>query len=129
MEFKEVKEDFVTGSKRDTRDGKGRYDLLPIEAVRRLAIQLENGAKKYDDRNWERGQPLCRFLDSALRHVFQILEGCEDEDHAAAALYNIAAFITIQERINKDQLPKELNDLPNDSNSKSSQKTETYCSY
>ncbi|HUS51203.1 MAG TPA: dATP/dGTP diphosphohydrolase domain-containing protein, partial [Candidatus Paceibacterota bacterium] len=73
MEFKEVKDsgkrqDFDTGSRRDTRDGKGRYDLLPVRAIKRLAKHYENGAKKYGDRNWEKGQPLSRYLDSALRH-------------------------------------------------------------
>jgi hypothetical protein len=106
------REEFQTGSKRDTRDGKGRYDLLPPEAIRRLSIHYENGARKYDDRNWEKGQPLCRFLDSALRHIFKILEGWDDEDHAAAAMWNIAGFMTISERIKKGVLPAELDDLP-----------------
>jgi hypothetical protein len=117
VDFNHVKdsgkrEEFSTGSRRDTRAGKGRYDLLPPEAIRRLAVHYENGARKYDDRNWEKGQPLCRFLDSALRHIFKVLEGWEDEDHAAAAMWNIAGFITISERIRKGMLPEELNDLP-----------------
>ena len=102
--FEEVKdsgerEEFNTGSVRDTRTGKGRYDLLPPRAVRRLAKHFENGARKYGDRNWEKGQPLSRFLDSALRHTFAILEGKRDEDHAAAAVWNLMGFIEIAERI------------------------------
>jgi hypothetical protein len=44
---------FDTGSQRDIRDGKGRYDLLPCKAIRRLAQHFEGGAEKYDSRNWE----------------------------------------------------------------------------
>lgn len=63
--FNEVKDsgkrqEFQTGSIRDTREGKGRYDLLPPHAIFRLAKHFENGAKKYGDRNWEKGQPLSR---------------------------------------------------------------------
>ena len=69
------RQEWETGSVRDIRKGKGRYDLLPVYAVSRLAKHLELGADKYGDRNWELGQPLSRYLDSALRHLFQVLEG------------------------------------------------------
>jgi hypothetical protein len=103
---------FSTGAVRDMHEGKGRYDLLPPEGIRRIALHFENGAKKYGDRNWEKGMPLTIYLDSALRHIFKILEGLDDEDHAAAACWNMLCFITIQERIEKGKLPKELDDLP-----------------
>lgn len=106
-----LREEFPTGSRRDTRTGKGRYDLLPPYAIQRLAQVYERGAAKYGDRNWEKGQPLSRFLDSALRHTFQVLEGKTDEDHAGQAAWNLLAFIEIQHRINEGVLPKELNDL------------------
>lgn len=109
MKFDEVKDsgerqDFGTGSVRDTQTGKGRYDLLPPRAVRRLAQHFENGAVKYGDRNWEKGQPLGRYLDSALRHTFAILQGKRDEDHAAAAAWNLLAFIETAERIEAGEM-------------------------
>ena len=115
-QFTEVKDsgkrqEFDTGSVRDSRDGKGRFDLLPPEFLRRLARHCENGARKYGDRNWEKGQPLSRFLDSAMRHIVCILAGDSDEDHEAAAAWNIMAFITTKERIARGVLPRELNDL------------------
>lgn len=97
--------EFSTGSRRDRAFGKGRYDLLPAKAMRRLAKHYENGALKYDDRNWEKGQPLSVFLDSALRHIFAVLEGKRDEDHAAAAAWNMMGFIEIAERIVEGTLP------------------------
>jgi hypothetical protein len=105
------REQFDTGSRRDSREGKGRYDLLPVHAVARLAQLFERGAVKYGDRNWEKGQPLSRYLDSALRHAFQSLEGREDEDHLAGAVWNLMACIETQHRVRAGQLPAELDDL------------------
>ncbi len=107
-----ARQEFVTGSVRDTRDGKGRYDLLPPLAIRRLARHYENGARKYGDRNWEKGQQITRYIDSAMRHLFAILEGKLDEDHAAAAAWNVMAIIETEERIARGLLPVELDDRP-----------------
>ena len=100
--------EFKTGAVRDTTIGKGRYDLLSPIAIKRLAQHYENGSIKYDDRNWEKGMPLKRFLDSAIRHLFQLLDGDDQEDHAAAAMWNIAGFIHIQEKIRRGELPSKL---------------------
>lgn len=106
------REDFSTGSRRDVRDGKGRFDLLPARALFRLARHFEGGAKKYGDRNWEKGQPLSRYMDSTLRHLACYLRGDRDEDHLAAGAWNVLCLIDTAERINEGKLPKELNDLP-----------------
>lgn len=113
--FAEVKssgldeEKFETGSVRDSREGKGRYDLLSPYTMRRLARHFENGARKYGDRNWEQGQPISRYVDSAFRHLFAYLEGKQDEDHAAAVLWNIGAVIDHEERFDPGH---EVFDLP-----------------
>jgi hypothetical protein len=117
MEFKEVKDSgkrqqFKTGARRDTSEGKGRYDLLPTRAIKRLAKHYENGAKKYGDDNWLKGMPMKRMLDSAIRHLFKAAEGQIDEDHFTAAAWNILGIIEYQERIEEGILPKELDDLP-----------------
>jgi len=116
MEFKAVvdsgkRQEFSTGSVRDTNEGKGRYDLLPRIAIERLAQHFENGARKYSCNNWRKGQPLSRYIDSALRHTFKLLAGWTDEDHAAAAIWNLCAFIHTQEMVSQGKLPKELDDL------------------
>ena len=92
------REEFTTGMIRDSREGKGRYDLLPVRALRRDALLYERGAQKYLDRNWEAGAPFCRFADSALRHLCQWLEGDDVEDHLAAVRFNIGAIMELQER-------------------------------
>jgi hypothetical protein len=104
---------FTTGSVRDVRTGKGRYDLLPVLAVARLAKHTENGAVKYGDRNWEKGQPLMTYIDSAKRHIDKHIEGLRDEDHLAAAAWNIMACIQTEEMIQRGLLPDELDDRPN----------------
>ncbi len=106
------RENFATGSRRDTRDGKGRFDLLPARAIRRLARHFEAGSAKYGDRNWEKGQPISRYADSGIRHAFDFLEGKQDEDHLAAAVWNFLCLMDTQERIASGVLPQSLADLP-----------------
>jgi hypothetical protein len=106
------RQEFDTGSRRDTRDGKGRYDLLPTRALRRLARHFEGGSKKYGDRNWEKGQPLSRYLDSALRHAFLYLQGERDEDHLVAAVWNLMCAADTELRVREGLLPQHLDDLP-----------------
>ncbi len=117
MRFEEVKDsgerqEFDTGSQRDSREGKGRFDLISPIALLRIAQHFENGAEKYGDRNWEKGQPLSRYLDSAIRHIYAFLGGSRDEDHLAAASWNTMAAIHTETLIEEELLPKELNDLP-----------------
>lgn len=102
-----AREVMETGSQRDTREGKGRFELISPFALARLAGVYERGAKKYDARNWEKGQPFSRFLDSALRHLNRFAMGWTDEDHLSQALWNVAAIIHFQEigRTDLDDLP------------------------
>ena len=106
------RQEFDTGSQRDTREGKGRFDLLPMRAITRLARHFEAGAKKYGERNWEKGQPISRYLDSAMRHTCKHLQGERDEDHLIAAAWNLMCAADTEERIKEGSLPKELNDTP-----------------
>lgn len=107
------RQEFNTGSVRDSRKGKGRFDLISPIALKRLAQHYENGSKKYGDRNWEKGQPLSRYLDSLIRHAYCLLEGKKDEDHASAIVWNAMAYIHTEEMIKRGLLLKELNDMPN----------------
>ena len=104
--------EFTTGAVRDLRAGKGRYDLLPPYAIARVARHYENGCRKYGDRNWEKGIPLSKYIDSAKRHLDEYLAGLRDEDHLAAAAWNILCHIETEKRIKIGLLPVELDDLP-----------------
>lgn len=133
--------EFKTGAVRDIQDGKGRFDLLPLneiselyrdykneediaeiyncinlymregdyrrlsgalrtfiawkyegcteKAITEVAIHFEQGAKKYGERNWEKGIPVSRYIDSALRHLNKHLDGMTDEPHDRAFIWNI----------------------------------------
>lgn len=122
MDFKKVQQSnkeeqkFNTGSKRDSREGKGRYDLISPIALKRLAVHYENGARRYQPRNWERGQPMSRYFDSAVRHLYTYLGGSRDEDHLAAVVWNVMAMIHTEELVSAKKYPAELNDMPNRNN-------------
>lgn len=91
---------YKNGSTRDTREGKGRYDLIPRCSLHRLAQLYERGAVKYGENNWRLGVPSSRFLDSLIRHAYQYLDGARDEDHLAAIAWN-AFGIMFNEMENK----------------------------
>ena len=49
--------------------GKPRYDLVPPAAYKALAVHFGQGAKKYADRNWEKGLDIAdigRAIESHL---------------------------------------------------------------
>ena len=105
------RQEFKTGAVRDTNTGKGRFDLLPCYALIRLAQLYEAGANKYFPRNWERGIPLSRYLDSAMRHLVKFLGGSRDEDHLAAVAWNVLGYIETEKWIADGVLPKDLDDI------------------
>lgn len=136
--------EFESGAVRDIQQGKGRFDLMPLDIMADIfAIELageseessiadvlkaisgfrrtgcgrwlcfaivhysqavqvdlptlmldvarhfENGALKYGERNWEKGIPVSRYIDSAVRHLMKDC-ACEvDEDHEAAFVWNL----------------------------------------
>jgi len=56
------------GVKKD--DGKNRYDLIAPEYLEALATILTLGAKKYEDRNWEKGMRYGRVFSALQRHLW-----------------------------------------------------------
>lgn len=97
-----------TGAHRESKKNKGRYDLLSPIALHRLALRYEFGANKYSDRDWERGVPLTELYNSALRHLNQWMLGESDEDHLAAAAFNIFAMMHGEDAITRGIWPEEL---------------------
>ena len=103
------REEYASGMRRDTQEGKPRFDLLLVDGVgfqdqflTRFAALLARGADKYGERNWQlasSNEELQRFRASALRHMFQWACGEEDEDHAAAVAFNLMAYETIKRKL------------------------------
>ena len=85
--------EFKTGMVRDVQDDKPRYDLIDRAFLKRWAALMARGAEKYGEENWRNAgteEELKRFEASALRHMFQYLEGDREEDHAVAVAFNLA---------------------------------------
>lgn len=98
--------EFSTGAVRDMHGGKGRFDLVPWEAIWELAKHCEAGAEKYGERNCEKGIPIHSLIDSAIRHLAKYLMGWNDEPHLRAALWNVAFAIYMEQK------HPEMQDIP-----------------
>lgn len=97
---------FSTGAVRDMHEGKGDMASVPWEAILRLSKHYENGAKKYERWNFRKGIPVSSFIDSAVRHLAKYQCGCDDEDHLAAAAFNVLGAMLME-----NTMP-EMQDLP-----------------
>lgn len=95
---------FSTGMNRDVQDDKPRYDLIYLPLLTRWAELMARGAKKYGENNWLKAstqEELNRFKASAFRHFIQYISGDEDEDHAAAVLFNIGGIEMVKEKMSR----------------------------
>lgn len=89
------------GKKHD--EDKLRFDLIPPEAMEALADILTIGAKKYGDRNWEKGMRWGKISAAFGRHLtrWQLGEELDPEDqrpHLDHALCNIVFLVTYAKR-------------------------------
>ena len=80
-----------------------RFDLMPPDVLQKIAEQFGRGARKYEDRNWEKGYPWSLSYAAAMRHLTSFWNG-EDYDyedplweddpphHLDAALFHLMAL-------------------------------------
>ena len=99
--------EFASGAVRDVASDKERPDLISPFALRRVGRWLAMGAKKYGDRNWEKGMPFSVCFASLMRHALKYAMGWRDEDHLAAIVFNALAIIHFEETGRR-----ELDDMP-----------------
>ena len=97
---------FSTGAVRDMHEGKGRFDLLPWYAIHEVAKHCEDGAKKYGERNVDKGIPQHSLIDSAIRHLVKYIHNETSEPHLRAACWNLLWALE------QETTHPELNDLP-----------------
>lgn len=96
------RQEFSTGMRRDVQTDKPRYDLLDRAMLKRWAELMARGAAKYGEENWRLAstdEEYKRFQASAVRHMFQWLDGETDEDHASAVFFNIAGAEMVAQKI------------------------------
>lgn len=106
------RQDFGTGAVRDTQVGKGRFDLVPPFSVMFLSRIYETGCLKYGNRNWEKGIPIARYLDSAQRHIAKYQAGLRDEPHLSMALWNVSCALWTAAMVTLGLRSNDLYDLP-----------------
>ena len=110
----------TTGAVRDFGEGKGRFDLIPVASLIRVAQWYEKGHDKYckdnegqetmdiSIENWKKGIPIGSMIDSAIRHLLKALRGDDDEDHLAAAVWNALGAMETERRVSVGLLPRDL---------------------
>lgn len=80
--------DPVTGGRKETK--LARFDLLPPDILWELAEHYGKGARKYGDRNMERGYPWSKTYAACHRHLNAFWRG-ENVDAETGSLHLIAA--------------------------------------
>jgi hypothetical protein len=77
------------GTKYD--NDKARFDLIPPHPLYQVAELFAMGAKKYDDRNWEKGLAWGRVFAAMMRHAWKWWMGEEyDEENGQHHLTSVA---------------------------------------
>jgi hypothetical protein len=70
-----------------------RFDLMSLVALYKEARHYANGAKKYENRNWQKGVNYSTCVNAIMRHALKyMLFGNRDEDHLSAIRWNAGAL-------------------------------------
>lgn len=80
--------------------GKPLFSLVPSDALEGVAAVLEYGARKYAERNWEKGMSWSRCFNSGMRHAWKWWRGQDLDpesglphiDHAVCNFLMLAAY-------------------------------------
>jgi dATP/dGTP diphosphohydrolase len=88
-----------SGRKDDS--GKLRYDLIPTGPLEKLAEVYTIGAKKYSDRNWERGLSWGRLYGALQRHANAFWRGesrdpVDGQHHLASVAFCAFALLEFE---------------------------------
>ena len=80
-----------------------RYDLIPKEGLRRLALRYQLGLQKYTRDNWRKGLNDAEFIDQAKCHVMEHLldymeEGNTKDDNLAAIVWGCFTLMEAEKR-------------------------------
>jgi hypothetical protein len=106
------RQEFGTGAVRDDQQNKGAFHLVPPFSMLLVSLIFEMGARKYAARNWEKGMPVSRYIESGLRHTYKYIAGLRDEPHLAMACWNFLCALWTATMVALYLLPAKLNDMP-----------------
>jgi hypothetical protein len=96
----EVRTTSSTGGEKGTKPE--RYDLIPVEALAKVAQLYGNGAAKYEAHNWRRGYEWSKSYAALQRHANAFWRG-EDIDaemglpHLAAVCFHALTLMTFMD--------------------------------
>lgn len=83
-------------------NGKLRFDLLPVEPLRKLVDVYTRGARKYADNNWRQGLAYGRVFGAMMRHAWAWWGGEQDDPengqhHLAAVAWGALTLIELEQ--------------------------------
>lgn len=85
-----------TGAKKNVK--LARYDLIPANALRKVAEHYGIGAKKYADHNWRAGYEWSKSFQALQRHAWLFWSGADNDPetgspHMAAVVFHALALL------------------------------------
>lgn len=88
---------FTTGARREYKYML-RYDLVPIEAYKRLVERYTGGARKYGPHTWEPGMPFSDVYNHLIEHLNKWrAEEEPTDDHLSAVAWAAFALMTYED--------------------------------
>lgn len=79
-------------------DDKLRFDLIPVLPLEEVALVYTIGARKYADRNWEKGLKWGRIFSAMMRHAWawwrgEIRDPQDGQHHLASVVWCAMALM------------------------------------
>lgn len=81
------------GFKRENKEAKVDFTLIPTDVLTKVALHFTRGAKVHGRDNWKKAQDITTFKQSAFRHLIAVLEDNQDEPHAEALIWNMMCYL------------------------------------
>lgn len=104
-----------TGAIRESKEGKGRPDLLLAGFPRALtALSQHMDCELGRERNWEKGLPETGLISSQFRHLLGYVSGVSEDDpryNLVANLWNAAVLLEEYLMVQDGSMPSEVLDV------------------
>lgn len=95
--LKSINKFIRTGNTHDIYNAMGLFIEITFKTIPKAIMEVskhyEEGAKKYAERNWEKGISCHCYVDSGVRHLLKWLDGWDDEPHDRAFIWNMLGLL------------------------------------